>query len=112
MLLLEISEKQALSSIPQIKSCLEPQQTGKWLGFVIDLNDGNFFVPSEKLESLKSSIKAAYPLTRVPVRSLASIVGKMSMAIGPVSRLRTRQLYQVIDTRRSWCDSVILSSDA
>ena len=97
------------------KSCLEPQQVGKWLGFIVDLHEGNFFVPSEKLESLKSSIKAAYPLTRVSVRSLASIVGKiisMSLAIGPVSRMRTRQLYQVIDTRRSWCDSVILSPDA
>ena len=97
------------------KSCLEPQQAGKWLGFIVDLHSGNFFVPSEKLESLKSSIKAAYPLTRVPARSLASIVGKivsMSLAIGPVSHLRTRQLYQAIDTRRSWCDSVVLSPDA
>ena len=34
------------------KSHLTPQQTGKWLGFIVDLMEGKFHVPGDKLESL------------------------------------------------------------
>ena len=53
--------------------------------------------------------------SRVPVKRLASIIGKiisMSLAIGPVSRLKTRALYTAINSRRSWCDSVSLPQNA
>ena len=93
------------------KSQLEPHQLGGWLGFIIDLYNGNFHVPKEKIDGLISLIKQVYMQSRVPVKRLASIVGKiisMSLAIGPVSRLRTRALYTVINSRRSWCDSVSL----
>ena len=46
------------------------------------------------------------------VRKLASIVGQiisMSLAIGPVSRLRTRALYLVLNSRRYWSDVLPLS---
>ena len=36
----------------------------------------------------------------------------MSLAIGPVARLRTRALYQVINSRRFWADKLMLSIDA
>jgi hypothetical protein len=41
-----------------------------------------------KLASLKSAIKNAYPFTRVCVKYLATIVGKMNLLIiiGPVSQ--------------------------
>ena len=34
------------------KCCLEPSQGGKWLGFIIDLVEGKFQVPEEKLTKL------------------------------------------------------------
>ena len=37
------------------KSCLEPLLIGKWLGFVTVLLKGNFHVPDDKLEGLKSA---------------------------------------------------------
>ena len=97
------------------KSHLDPQQVGKWLGFIIDLLEGNFYVPDDKLKSLKSAIRCAYPVDMAPARCLAKIVGKivsMSLAIGPVARLRTRALYAAMNTRRSWSDSVMIPADA
>lgn len=55
------------------------------------------------------------PMCHVPVKRLASIVGKiisMTLAIGPVSCLRTRALYTAINCRRSWCDNVSLPLNA
>ena len=94
------------------KSNLKPQQVGPWLGFQLDLNKGMFYVPEEKLLKLISSIKVILIHNRVCVRKLASIVGQtisMSLAIGPVSRLRTRALYHVLNSRRYWSDVLPLS---
>jgi hypothetical protein len=85
------------------------------LGFIIDLGEGNFRVPEEKLESLKESIKWAYSQPKVPVRCLASIVGKiisMTLAIGNVALLRSRALYSVINSRYSWNDHIALPQNA
>ena len=49
------------------------------------------------------------------MRLLASIVGQimsMSLALGPIARLRTRALYGAIDSRHSWSDQLKLSDDA
>ena len=97
------------------KSQLEPQQLAKWLGFNIYLKEGNFYVPEDKVEKLKLAIKQAYTHARVPVKTLASIVGRiisMSLAIGPVTRLRTRALYALINSKRSWCDVLGLPANA
>ena len=53
-------------------------------------------------------------LGKVQVRLLASIAGQiisMSLAVGPVARLRTRALYDVINRRSSWHDSLCLRPD-
>lgn len=36
----------------------------------------------------------------------------MSLAFGPVSRLMTRSLYTVLESRVAWCDMLTLSSEA
>ena len=87
------------------KSMFEPTQVGSWLGFIIDLLKGRFFVPQEKVVRLVSCIDSALLSDMVGVRVLASIVGQvisMSLAIGSVARLRTRALYRVINSRRFW----------
>ena len=51
----------------------------------------------------------------MPARALASLIGKivaMSPALGPVTRLMTRSLYAMLNSRRSWCQQVVLSPEA
>ena len=97
------------------KSHLEPVQVIAWLGFNVDLKNGCFSVPPEKIERLKSAIVSVPLRGTVTARSLASIVGQiisMSLAVGPVSRLRTRALYLLINQRMCWSDRLSLSEDA
>ena len=75
------------------------------------------FVPEEKVAKLLWSIDSILNSSNSPVhvRWLASAVGKiisMSLAIGPVARLRTRALYAVINMRCSWADRLLLSDEA
>ena len=76
---------------------------------------GLFIVPPEKISKLQEAI-AGIPLHgRVPVWQLASIVGQiisMSLAVGPLTRLRSRQMYEVLKYRRSWNDRDPLSDRA
>ena len=51
----------------------------------------------------------------MPARELASLIGKiisMSLALGPVTRMMTRKLYAVLNSRVAWCHKLTLSSDA
>ena len=54
------------------KSQQEPHQLGGWLGFIIDLCKGNFYVPKEKVDDLKTSIRQAYVQSHVPCASQAT----------------------------------------
>ena len=90
------------------KSRLDPQQQGLWLGFSLDLDRGLFTVPMEKVSKLKEAIAAVSQAVRVPVRLLASVVGQiisMGLAVGPITRLRTRYMYEAINLR--WSCSLV-----
>ena len=83
-----------------IKSHLNPVQIINWLGFILDLREGCFSVPQHKIDRLKSAIANIPLLGSITARALASIVGQIisiGLAIGPVSHLRTRALYGVIN---------------
>ena len=98
-----------------IKSRLTPQQIGQWLGFILNLIDGTFAAPEDKVARLMASIQSILASLLVHVRCLASAVGQiisMSLAVGPVTRLRTRALYATIIRRRSWADRLPLSAEA
>ena len=63
--------------------------------FHIDLARGMLEVPQGKIESLCNQITDALQSKALPARSLASIIGKlisMSIALGPVTRLMTKEL--------------------
>ena len=98
------------------KSLLEPQQVVDWLGFIVDLKAGCFRVPADKIARLKSAIHSITTRgNKVAARFLASVVGQiisMSLAVGPVSRLRTRAMYAVLNQRKFWSDWLTLSLDA
>ena len=97
------------------KSTWEPSHTIEWLGFQIDLSKGEFSVPVAKIDALKSKLIKIKGAKCVPARELASLIGKiisMSLALGPVTRMMTRKLYAVLNSRVAWCHKLTLSSDA
>ena len=96
------------------KSKLSPQQSGKWLGIEIDLVNGNFFIPEDRIDRLKASLDLIAPFQRTTARILARITGQiisMSIALGPVTRLRTRSMYAVINCRQYWNEVLPIDRD-
>ena len=94
------------------KSDLEPRKIGQWLGCIIDTIRMIFQVPSQKIEKLKRAILNVLDAERVPIKDIARISGylvAMTIALGPIARLFTRQMYFVIACRRSWQDHVFVS---
>ena len=94
------------------KSKLAPQKKGKWLGVLIDFEDGNYIIPDDKVEKLKANIASIASKCKPTAREVASIVGQiisMSIALGPITRLRTREMYGLINQRYSWNDRMSLT---
>ena len=110
-----IQRKDLLSSglkVNEAKSDWEPRQLGQWLGIIINTIQMTFQVPSSKLERLKSSLRDVLGCQNVPVKDIARISGDlvaMTIALGPIARLFTRQMYFVIANRISWRGHVVVS---
>ena len=97
------------------KCCWKPEQQCSWLGFDINLAQGKIAIPQAKLNGLCIQLQQAVRQSKLHARYLASIVGKiisMSIAIGPVSRLMTRSLYGLLNTRQAWCDMLMVTLEA
>lgn len=87
------------------KSSLTPETRKQWLGLIIDTKLTMFFVPQIKIEKLIDAIDVILKFETVTARSIAKIAGNiasMSLAVGPLSNLFTRQLYKFIESRSSW----------
>ena len=98
---------------------LQPTQQCTWLGFDINLVKGCILVPETKLNNLLLQVAHAVNCKSMQTRALASLVGKiygkiisMSLAIGPVARPMTRNLYVVLSSHQAWCENLELSTDA
>ncbi|KXZ42260.1 hypothetical protein GPECTOR_173g206 [Gonium pectorale] len=92
-----------------------PARRFRYLGMIIDTERGTFVVPEDKRERVLTAIRNALSAHRITARALASVKGQllsMSWAFGPWSRLRTRGLGQLIETRRSWSTHLALSKYA
>ena len=64
-----------------------------------------FFIPHEKLKALLKEIETALKFEYSAARSIAKIAGRivpMSIAIGPLTRLFTKQMHVFIESRFSW----------
>jgi len=75
------------------KSKWSPSQKLCWLGFQLDLEEGQISIPQEKVTALRSLLQSALALKEIRAKFLASIIGKiisMSWGLGPISRLMTR----------------------
>ena len=89
------------------KSCWAPSQEVVWLEFIWNTGTGCICIPEEKLENLKGILQEVEKAPCIRAKQLASITGKiisMGLAVGPVARLRTRNMYCLLNTRQSWQD--------
>ena len=97
------------------KSRLVPASKGAWLGFEVDLAKGVIRIPEAKVSELIALLGMALNDRCLKARAIASIVGKiiaMGLGLGPVTRLRTRALYQLLDVRTTWHDMLRLDDKA
>ena len=91
------------------KSHWDPVQIGEWLGFVIDTILMCFRIPEKKVLKLKGLLDSAIQDGLSSFRELARIAGTIisaALAVGPISRLLTRQMYFAIETRSAWDDII------
>lgn len=103
--------------INENKSLWEPVQNIIWLGTVLDTNLGFISVTEHRIAKLKSSIDSILKggCTTVNVRTLAAVVGQiisLTPCVGDVTRIMTRSLYAVVNTKMSWNSTVELSKEA
>ena len=94
------------------KSRRTPMQIGEWLGFVIDSISLSFRIPEKKVSKLKGLLDSAIQAGYSSFCQLARIAGtiiSVALAVGPISRLLTRQMYFAIETRSAWDNTIHFS---
>jgi hypothetical protein len=97
------------------KSRFEPSTRASWLGYDIDLKKGLVSIPQIKIDNLKIELEASINCMYMPAKAIASITGRimsMGLAIGDIARLRSRNLYAVLQAKTTWSDNVYLTTDA
>ena len=73
-----------------------------------------FTIPSEKINKLLAVIKNILMQNVLTPKQLAKITGQLSsmqLAIGPLVRLFTRNMYHEIENRTSWYEPKIISKE-
>lgn len=97
------------------KSDFESSTQKEFIGFTINTEGPNecpwIFVPRKKIVKLKSSIRHVILAKSVTARFLARICGMciaMTKAILP-AKLKLRNAYRLLASRKSWSDSLVLS---
>ena len=103
--------------INEEKSIREPVQIITWLGTVLDTNQGFISVTEQRTSKLKANIDSVLKGDSmiVNVRSLATLVGQiisLTPCVGGVTRIMTRSLYAVVNTKVSWNSTVVLTKEA
>ena len=91
---------------------LTRRQLGEWLCVIIDNARMLFVVPEKTIVKLKSILtELINDFPDLKVRRVASVSGfviSLSVALGPVARLFTRQMYFFINLRQSWNDVLLV----
>ena len=87
------------------KSDFEPKQRGEWLGTNIDTETMIFTVPERKINKVKENIVSILKEKFSSAQKLAKVAGHLSsmhLAIGPLVRLFTRNMYRRIESHLHW----------
>ena len=98
--------------VNESKSSSEPSQRLKFLGLINSSVDMKYYLPVDKLESIRNLLIEVLKLKRVHIKKLASLVGKLQFAfkaVGPSVRLLTRSAYYLISKASSWNCMIILN---
>ena len=89
----------------------ELHQLGEWLGIIVDTIQMLFIVPEKKIVKLKSVLTGLIDEFRnLCVKVVARVSGfaiSLTVALGPIARLFTRQMYFFIQLRHSWYDVLV-----
>ena len=96
------------------KSDFNPKTKGKWLGTIIDTIEMAFTVPSKQINKLLADIKNILMQNNLTPKKLAKITGQLSsmrLAIGPLVRLFTRNMYHEIEIRVSAYEPKIITKE-
>ena len=100
------------------KSCLAPADTVTYLGFDVHCASREkppyITVPRAKVSKLKQDISRALKRPRISARLLARFAGRcisMLAAVFPC-KLKLRNVYRLLNSRRSWEDSLVWSEEA
>ena len=97
------------------KSNFEPRQKGEHLGFILDLNKGEFSIPSRKIDHLFNLISLLLDNVSPRARDVSRITGTlicMELALGPVAHLHTWALYAVLNSVHSLSCKVAFTHEA
>ena len=84
------------------KSHWVPMQVGEWLGFVINTISMTFQIPEKKVCKLKRLLNSANSSSYRKLARIAGSIISVALAVGPISRLLTRQMYLAIESRSVW----------
>ena len=90
----------------------EPHQIGVWLGLIIDTIRFEFRIAQEKFDKLYAKLDEIIESRFASFRFIAKLAGflqSLHLAVGPVIRLFTRQMYFAIATRTYWDEKFLVS---
>ena len=96
------------------KSDFNPKTKGKWLGTIIDTRELTFTVPQEKITKLLQDITMYLNQEFLTPKQLSKVAGQLSsmhLAIGPLVRFFTRNMYHFIERRISWYDRKLVNKN-
>lgn len=85
-----------------------PMQVGEWLDFAINTISITLRIPEKKVYKLKRLLNFVVQNESSSYRKLASIVGSIisvALAVGPIFRHLTRQMYLATESRSAWDDT-------
>ena len=101
------------------KCCWTPQARAIWLGLIWDFSEGVVYITEARINKLLQYIENILLLIKsdrcVSCKFLAGIAGQiisMQAAVGKIVLLRTRNIFQCINSRASWQAPVLLTGNA
>ena len=83
----------------------EPTKTLTWLGISVNLNKGCLYVSNERISNLLETVEYIINHPYASARTLAKLAGKIictKFVLGDITQLKTRFIYQCIESRVSW----------
>ena len=111
-----LSDLEAAGLLRSPTKCrLEPSHRQPYLGMEVDTVQQRILVPQAKAAAFLDLVKLVLDSRRVPVKQLQRVTGHLAAmvwAFGPVVRLYTRHLHQVVGTARAPTDYVKITAGA